>query len=318
MKGYKVFNPDWTCRDFQYAVGETFRHEGKIEVCEAGFHFCEKIADCFGYYAFDSDNKVAEIEATGNVKTKGDKSVTDEIRIVRELSWHEVLNLANEGKNCTGYHNTGDCNTGDCNSGYRNTGYRNTGNCNTGDCNSGYRNTGDCNTGYRNSGYRNSGDCNTGYRNSGDRNTGNCNSGDCNSGYRNSGNYNSGNWNSCNYSAGFFNSVSQSVYAFNKPLNISRQDFLEYEGMKILSRNFFLCKWISEDCMTEGEKEAYPEYKTTRGYMKTLDFKTACKDMWDRLTINEKQAVREIPNFDPAVFEEITGINVEDKGAVNA
>ncbi len=102
MKGYKVFNPDWTCKGFQYKVGETFKHDGTIEVCNAGFHFCEKVADCFNYYSFDSSNKVAEIEAVGNVKTRGDKSVTDEIRIVREISWHEVLDLANEGKKLYG------------------------------------------------------------------------------------------------------------------------------------------------------------------------------------------------------------------------
>lgn len=24
MKGYKVFEPDWTCKGFQYEVGKTF------------------------------------------------------------------------------------------------------------------------------------------------------------------------------------------------------------------------------------------------------------------------------------------------------
>lgn len=24
VRGYKVFNPDWTCRGFQYKVGEAF------------------------------------------------------------------------------------------------------------------------------------------------------------------------------------------------------------------------------------------------------------------------------------------------------
>lgn len=27
IKGYKVFNPDWTCRDFQYEVGKTFEDD---------------------------------------------------------------------------------------------------------------------------------------------------------------------------------------------------------------------------------------------------------------------------------------------------
>lgn len=27
MEGYKVFEPDWTCRGFQYEVGKTFDKE---------------------------------------------------------------------------------------------------------------------------------------------------------------------------------------------------------------------------------------------------------------------------------------------------
>lgn len=33
--------------------------------------------------------------------------------------------------------------------------------------------------------------------------------------------------------------------------------------------------------------------------------------MWDNLTDDEKEAVKQIPNFDAKVFEEITGIDVE-------
>ncbi|MCM1508268.1 MAG: hypothetical protein NC177_14240 [Ruminococcus flavefaciens] len=299
MKGYKVFNPDWICRDFQYAVGETFKHEGKISVCEEGFHFCQKIADCFCYYSFDSKNKVAEIEATGTVITVGDKSVTDEIKIVKELSWHEVLDMVNTGENCTGFGSTGNFNSGDYNSGHhnsgdRNSGYRNSGDRNSGDCNSGNRNSGDYNSGNRNSGYCNSGDYNSGYYNSGYRNSGDYNSGD----------YNSGNFNSCNYSTGFFNSVSQPLYAFNKPLSIDKDTFLQCTGMQVLVKNFHLIEWV-----IEGE---------TGGYLKTLYYKTACRKMWENLDISEKKAVCEMPNFDPAVFEEITGIDVSEGGEASA
>lgn len=289
MKGYKVFNPDWKCRDFQYKVGETFRHEGKIKVCSDGFHFCQKLSDCFSYYKFNSDNKVAEIEATGKIETYGDKSVTDEISIVRELGWHEVLDLVNEGKNCTGFKNSGDYNSGNYNSGNCNFGYRN-----SGDHNSGDRNSGNCN-----SGKYNSGDCNSGYCNSGD-----FNSGDCNSGY----------FNSCDYSTGFFNSVSPPVYAFNKPLSISKDDFLKCDGVQVLNQHFRLCTWIPESDMTDDEKEKYPEYKSASGYLKTSDFKTAFRNMWDRLDAVQKQKVCEIPDFDPVVFEEITGIDATNGG----
>ena len=50
IKGYKVMNPDMTCRGFKFEVGKTYKHEGRIELCNAGFHFCLKASDCFNYY----------------------------------------------------------------------------------------------------------------------------------------------------------------------------------------------------------------------------------------------------------------------------
>ena len=128
MKGYKVFKNDWTCRGFQYAVGETYEMEDEPSCCNRGFHFCGRLIDCFNYYDFDSNNKVAEIEATGAVDDDGneEKYCTNKIRIVRELSWNEVLDLVNTGKDNTGNRNTGDWNTGDWNSTEHSTGCFNT------------------------------------------------------------------------------------------------------------------------------------------------------------------------------------------------
>ena len=126
IKGYKVFNPDWTCRGFQYEVGKTFEHNGNIKMCGEGFHFCRKASDCFNYYSFNSKNKVAEVEALGLVETDGDKSVTNNIYIIREIPWQELLTIVNEGNDCTGRGNTGNRNTGDWNTGDYNTGFFNT------------------------------------------------------------------------------------------------------------------------------------------------------------------------------------------------
>lgn len=117
VKGYKVFKPDFTCRDFKYEVGKTYKHKGSIGLCEAGFHFCSQLKNCFNYYSFNPDNKVAEIVASGEVIVGDNKSVTNTIKIVREISWSEVLEMVNIGK----------ANTGFCNTGNRNTGNRNTG-----------------------------------------------------------------------------------------------------------------------------------------------------------------------------------------------
>ena len=67
VKGYKVFDPDWTCRGYQFAVGQIFEEDVEPKCCDRGFHFCQKASDCFDYYKFDSSNKVAEVIALGTV-----------------------------------------------------------------------------------------------------------------------------------------------------------------------------------------------------------------------------------------------------------
>ena len=124
MKGYKVFNSDWTCRGFQFEVGKTFTEDVTPVCCDRGFHFFTKAADCFKYYDFDPDNKVAEVEALGDIDTNNDdsKCSTNKIHIIREITWQEVLDLVNLGKGCTGFRNSGDWNSGNCNSGNWNSG----------------------------------------------------------------------------------------------------------------------------------------------------------------------------------------------------
>ena len=137
---FKVFRPDWTCspngNTKQYTCPGKFEEEGELDVCGHGMHFCQTAADCFNYYSFNSENKVAEVIAYGDVRTEGDKSCTDKLEIVREIPWDEVLRIVNIGKNCTGR-----CNTGDCNTGNRNTGNRNTGDWNKSSFNTGCFNT---------------------------------------------------------------------------------------------------------------------------------------------------------------------------------
>jgi hypothetical protein len=160
MEGYKVTNPDYTCRGVKYEIGQTYEMNGEIKVCDRGFHFCVKASDCFEYYDFNSENHVLRIEALGDIDgdpEKDNKLCTNKIKILEEIPWDEVLRIVNEGKNCTGRCNTGNRNTGNRNTGNRNTGNRNTGDRNTGDCNTGDCNTGNCNTGNRNTGNSNTG-----------------------------------------------------------------------------------------------------------------------------------------------------------------
>ncbi|EML0725013.1 pentapeptide repeat-containing protein [Clostridioides difficile] len=270
IEGYKVFNPDWTCRNFKYEVGKTYEHDGDIEVCEAGFHFCQKVIDCFNYYYFDNKNKVAKIEAIGLIKTDGDKSVTNKITIVKEIKWEELLNIVNIGNNNTGYGNTGDYNTGSYN-------------------------TGDYNIGSYNTGYRNEGCCNEGCWNTGNYNIGNCNSGE---------------WNIGDCNAGVFCTDVPKIRMFNKETDLTYEDWINSDARNILKRNSYLTKWIHIDDMTEEEKENNPGYEINNGYLKVFTFEEMCKNMWNNLTDEEKKIIIDIPNFDADIFKEITGIEV--------
>ena len=120
-----------------------------MELCKNGIHFCINIGDCFTHYAFDKTNKVAEVEAVGEIIRSDSDTMccTDKLNVIRELSWDEVIALCNSGYRNSGNWNSGDCNSGDWNSG----------NCNSGDCNSGNWNSGDWNSGDWNSGNYNSG-----------------------------------------------------------------------------------------------------------------------------------------------------------------
>ena len=71
-------------------------------------------------------------------------------------------------------------------------------------------------------------------------------------------------------------------------------------------------KWIYAADMTDQEKLDHPSYETADGYLKKIDINKAYKEWWDRLSGDEKQCIREIPNFDAKKFEMITGINTEE------
>ena len=293
IKGYKVFNPDWTCKGKQYACPGTFEEDVTPSVCGRGMHFCKVAADCFNYYSFNPDNHVAEVLAVAACTVEnGDKCATNHLEIVREIPWTELLEMVNTGKGCAGL-----CNSGDYNSGKGNSGDWNSGDYNSGDCNSGKGNSGN-----RNSGNYNSGDCNSGNRNSGD----------CNSGKGNSGNRNSGDWNNTNFSNGCFNTVEPTIHLFNKPSSWTYRDWLNSEACYLMNQiQGDILEWVYLSDMTDEEKAAHPEAETTGGYLKKLDNSECAVIWWRSLDQRKKNVIMAIPNFDKAIFKEITGIDVD-------
>ena len=276
IKGFKVFNPDWTCspngNTKQYTCPGKFEEDVTPVRCGQGMHFCKVAADCFHYYDFNPDNHVAEVAAYGEVVEEGDKCATNKLEIIREIPWAELLEMVNTGKGCAGLCNSGDWNSGDCNSGDWNSG-----DCNSGDCNSGNRNSGDCN------------------------------SGDCNSG-----DWNSGDWNNTNFSNGCFNTVEPTIHLFNKPSSWTYRDWLNSEARYLMNQiQGDILEWVYLSDMTDEEKAAHPEAETTGGYLKELDNSECAVIWWRSLNQRQKNVIMAIPNFDKAIFKEITGIDVD-------
>ena len=249
VKGYKVFNPDWTCRDKQYTCPGTFEENVNPSVCNVGMHFCKTAADCFNYYQFNPDNHVAEVIAHGTVAEGDDKCATNKLEIVREIPWAEVLEIVNTGKACTGR-------------------------------------------------------CNSGNRNSGDWNSGN----------RNSGDWNSGDWNKTSFSNGCFNTVSPKIYMFNKPTDWTFEQWFNCRARYLLNQiEDCPLEYVWFDTMTDEEKAEHPEAETTGGYLKERTTADNARKWWSGLSADDRNIIFSLPNFDAAIFKEITGIDVDAK-----
>lgn len=75
ITGFKGFDKDLKCRDYQYEVGKKFEEEGKIEACSKGFHFCENPLDVLGYYppyGEKGSNRYCIVKGSGNIDRDGD------------------------------------------------------------------------------------------------------------------------------------------------------------------------------------------------------------------------------------------------------
>ncbi|EDP8776559.1 hypothetical protein YV94_003762 [Salmonella enterica subsp. enterica serovar Livingstone] len=150
---FKGFNKDLKCRDFQFEIGKTFHHDGKVEACGSGFHACECPFDVFSYYS-PADSRFAETISFGITDREEDgdtKIASASITIKAELTLPQFIQRGIEwiwskiDKSLEQQIMCGDrsaaTNTGDC-SAATNTGNRSAA-TNTGD-RSAATNTGDC------------------------------------------------------------------------------------------------------------------------------------------------------------------------------
>ena len=97
IKSYKGFDKNLRCRGFQYKIGGIYEMDGKIKMCNRGFHACESPFDVFDYYTI-IDSRFCEVEQDGNISkwNRGTKICSSKIKIKAELKLADMFNLGVE------------------------------------------------------------------------------------------------------------------------------------------------------------------------------------------------------------------------------
>lgn len=97
IKSYKGFDKNLRCRDFQYEIGGIYEMDGKIKMCNRGFHACESPFDVFDYYTM-IDSRFCEVEQDGNIskEDRRTKICSSKIKIKLELKLADMINLGVE------------------------------------------------------------------------------------------------------------------------------------------------------------------------------------------------------------------------------
>ena len=89
MKMYKGFDKDLKCRNFQYEIGKTYE-ESTAELCESGFHACERPLDVFKYYAPGKMSRYCEV----NLDDVSDQMSNDSKRCGKKISVKAEIGIA--------------------------------------------------------------------------------------------------------------------------------------------------------------------------------------------------------------------------------
>lgn len=105
------------------------------------------------------------------------------------------------------------------------------------------------------------------------------------------------------------------IMMFNKPTEWTFDDWLHSDARFLLgeisdiSPVFFVDSWH----MTAEEKEEHPEYKLNGGYLMINDKAASiAQENWDELDDQDKLKIFSLPNFDPEIFMECTGLDISE------
>jgi hypothetical protein len=97
ITAYKGFREDLTCspegKPFQFEIGGTYRHEGKVKACKSGFHVItgHPLA-LFQYYA-PAGTRICQVEISGKMDSDdgGEKTAAEILTIGKEIGLTQLI-----------------------------------------------------------------------------------------------------------------------------------------------------------------------------------------------------------------------------------
>ena len=115
ITGYKAFyqdkkglycQPCTNGKKYRYKEGKICEIKGELKICKNGIHFCENLKDVFDYYPLVQWVKVYKVEILGDVIKKDNKSCTNKLKILEEVTFEEIVNRSNGVNNSDGVNNS--------------------------------------------------------------------------------------------------------------------------------------------------------------------------------------------------------------------
>lgn len=96
IKSYKGFNPDMTCRGFQYEEGKEYETEA-ADCCNSGFHACGYPLDAFKYY-HPANSVFHEVEQGGELSRGQDdtKVASTKLKVGASINIADMVKAAIE------------------------------------------------------------------------------------------------------------------------------------------------------------------------------------------------------------------------------
>ena len=92
----KGFDKNLCCRGMQYEIGKEFKTDAENitanDLCSGNvLHYCDSLQNVNNYYSCtNDDNRYCEIEVLGKEVTDGEKFGSNHIKIIREITGHEL------------------------------------------------------------------------------------------------------------------------------------------------------------------------------------------------------------------------------------